>query len=187
MLDTLRKLLEEQVKDLYSAEKQLVQALPRMAKGAASEELREAFTSHLEETRGHVKRLEQIARLIETKPTGKHCKGMEGLIEEGKELLEEDGTEAVIDSGLIAAAQRVEHYEMAGYGSARAAAEALGLEEVVDLLQETLDEEGAADKKLTSISEAGLLADAASGAEQEDGQEEPTNGKRRQPAKRRTR
>lgn len=175
MLDTLSKLLEEQIKDLYSAEKQLVKALPKMAKGASNADLQEAFQTHLEETRGHVERLEQIAQHLGVKPTGKHCKGMEGLLEEGTELLEEEGEDAILDAGLIAAAQRVEHYEIAGYGSARAIAETLGLNEIVDLLQETLDEEGAADKKLTSISEGGLLSDAASGSDDqsEDQEDQP--------------
>jgi len=185
MLNSLHKLLEEQIKDLYSAERQLVKALPRMAKGAMNDELREAFTAHLEETRGHVTRLERVAELLDAKPSGKHCKGMEGLIEEGKEVLEEEGDESVVDSGLIAAAQRVEHYEIAGYGSARAIAEELGLDDVARLLQETLDEEGAADKTLSAISEGGLLNEAASAGAEEH--EEDQRGGRPNGARRRRR
>ena len=161
MLDSLQKALEEQIRDLYSAEGQLVKALPKMAKAATSDALREAFTSHLDETQHHVERLQNIARMLEFKPGGKKCKAMEGLIEEGKEVLEEDGEDAVIDVALIAAAQRVEHYEIAAYGTARALAERLGMPEVVELLQETLDEEGAADKKLTEICEGEVLSAAA--------------------------
>lgn len=162
MLDTLQKALQEQIRDLYSAENQLVKALPRMAKAASSEALKEAINAHLEETRGHVERLAEIAELLEIKPGGKKCKAMEGLIAEGKEVLEEDGDEAVIDVALIAAAQRVEHYEIAAYGSARAMAETLGNQEIAKMLQQTLDEEGAADKKLTKIAEGEVLATAAS-------------------------
>lgn len=162
MLDTLQKALQEQIRDLYSAENQLVKALPRMAKAASSEALKEAINAHLEETRGHVERLAEIAELLEIKPGGKKCKAMEGLIAEGKEVLEEDGDGAVIDVALIAAAQRVEHYEIAAYGSARAMAEALGNEEIAEMLQQTLDEEGAADKTLTKIAEGEVLATAAS-------------------------
>lgn len=162
MLDTLQKALQEQIRDLYSAENQLVKALPRMAKAASSEALKEAINAHLEETRGHVERLAEIAELLEIKPGGKKCKAMEGLIAEGKEVLEEDGDEAVIDVALIAAAQRVEHYEIAAYGSARAMAETLGNQEIAEMLQQTLDEEGAADKKLTKIAEGEVLATAAS-------------------------
>ncbi len=152
MLNTLESVLQDQVRDLYSAENQLVKALPKMAKAASSESLREAFEGHLEETMGHVERLQKIAEMLEFKPGGKKCRAMEGLIEEGKEVLDEEGDESVIDLALIAAAQRVEHYEMAAYGAARAMAEKLGQDKVAKILQSTLDEEGAANKKLTSIS-----------------------------------
>ena len=152
MLDSLKSLLEEQIKDLYSAENQLVKALPKMAKKASSPNLREAFESHLEETRGHVERLAAVAELLEIKPSGKTCKAMQGLVEEGKEVLEEEGADAVIDAALISAAQRVEHYEISAYGSARAMAEQLGETKVIKLLQATLDEESAADEKLSGIS-----------------------------------
>jgi ferritin-like metal-binding protein YciE len=146
MLDSLRNLLEEQIKDLYSAENQLIKALPRMAKAASSKSLREAFESHLDETRHHAERLQSIAQILEIKPGGKKCKAMEGLVEEGKEVLEEDGEGAVIDAALIAAAQRVEHYEISAYGSARAMADQLGASTIIKLLQKTLDEESAADE-----------------------------------------
>jgi ferritin-like metal-binding protein YciE len=177
MLETLHDLFKDHLKDLYNAERQLLKALPKMAKASSSPELREAFESHLEETRTHVERLEEIASQLDFKPTGKHCKGMEGLIEEGKELLEEDASDAVLDAGLIAAAQKVEHYEICAYGTARAMAEQLGLDQVVEILQQTLQEEDAADDKLTELSEGGILAAAMSGdgegaeAEQEDSNE----------------
>jgi ferritin-like metal-binding protein YciE len=168
MLDSLENALKEQIRDLYSAENQLVKALPKMAKSASSPSLREALQSHLDETVGHVERLQEIATLLEFKPGGKKCKAMEGLIEEGKEVLEEDGEEPVIDLAIIGAAQRVEHYEIAAYGTARAMAERLGQSKVVELLQETLDEEGAADKKLTDISESEVLEAAASAGETQE-------------------
>jgi ferritin-like metal-binding protein YciE len=164
-LDNLNNLFLNELKDVYNAEKQLVTALPRMAKAASSPELSEAFTSHLEETKGHVTRLEQIFQLIDQPVRGKKCKGMEGLIEEGKEILEEDGEESVIDAALISAAQRVEHYEMAAYGCLKTYAELLGNQEAVKLLDQTLEEEEAADEKLTEIAEGGINA-AALGAGQ---------------------
>jgi len=169
-MSTLEDLLEEQLKDLYNAEGQLTKALPKMAKKATNESLKEAFTSHLDETRGHIERLDKIGKVLGIKKmTGKVCKAMQGLIEEGKEVLEEDGADAVIDAALIAAAQRVEHYEIAAYGSARAMAEELGEDKVAQILQETLDEEGECDKKLTEICEGEILAAAsASGQEEED-------------------
>jgi ferritin-like metal-binding protein YciE len=156
-IPSLEKLLEEELKDLYSAENQLVKALPKMAKAASSDGLREAFESHLEETKGHVERLEQVGRQLEIKLTGKKCKAMEGLIEEGKEVLEADGPEAVLDAAIIAAAQRVEHYEISGYGTARTLCEFMGHSEAARLLQQTLDEESAADEKLTQISEGEVM------------------------------
>jgi ferritin-like metal-binding protein YciE len=153
-LDSLRELYVDELKDLYSAENQLVKALPKMAKGATSAELRGGFLEHLEQTKVHVERLEQIFEALGMSPKGKKCKGMEGLIEEGKELLEEDAEPDVLDAGLISAAQRVEHYEMAGYGCVRTYARLLGEEEAAELLQQTLDEEGETDKKLTQLAEA---------------------------------
>lgn len=188
-MDTLNDLLEDALKDLYSAEKQLTKALPKMAKKASSDDLVEAFTSHLEETEGHVQRLEQIGQQLEIKLSGKVCKAMQGLIEEGKEVLEEDGDPSVIDAALIGAAQRVEHYEIAAYGTTRAIAEKLGHSKVVKLLQATLDEEGAADKKLSGISEGEVL-DAANQAGDQAGEDEDeseaiaTKSKRKQPRSR---
>jgi len=165
MLDSLKSLLEDQIKDLYSAENQLIKALPRMAKAASSASLREAFETHLDETRQHAERLQSIAQLLEIKPGGKKCKAMEGLVEEGKEVLEEDGEGAVIDAALIAAAQRVEHYEISAYGTARAIAEQLGVGKIIKLLQTTLDEESAADEKLTAISVGEVLPAASEASE----------------------
>ncbi|MGH7131361.1 MAG: ferritin-like domain-containing protein [Phycisphaerales bacterium] len=152
MLDNLKSLLEDQIKDLYSAENQLVKALPKMAKAATSPALREAFEGHLVETKGHVQRLSQIAEALGISSGGKKCKAMEGLVAEGDEVLEEKGDESVIDAALIAAAQRVEHYEMSAYGTARELAKKLQQSDVVELLQATLEEEKSADEKLNEIS-----------------------------------
>jgi ferritin-like metal-binding protein YciE len=160
-LPTIAKLLEDQLKDLYSAETQLVKALPKLAKKASSNGLKEAITSHLEETKHHVERLDEIGQALEIKLAGKRCKAMEGLIEEGAEVIDAEGPGPVLDLGLIAAAQRVEHYEISAYGTARTLADQLGHEDIVDLLQETLDEESAADEKLTSLSEEEILSAAA--------------------------
>lgn len=164
-LDTLENLFVHELKDLLSAEKQLVKALPKMAKGAASEALRTAIEEHLEQTKGQVERLEKVFALIDKAPRAEHCKAMEGLIEEGSELLEEEGDDAVKDAALIGAAQKVEHYEISGYGTARTLAELLGLDEAVRLLQETLDEEKETDEKLTELamSEVNPQAQAAEG------------------------
>jgi ferritin-like metal-binding protein YciE len=161
-LPTIAKLLEDQLKDIYSAENQLVKALPKMAKKASYEGLKDAITSHLEETKHQVERLDEIGQSLGIKLTGKKCQAMEGLIEEGAEVLEADGPGPVIDSALIAAAQRVEHYEISAYGSARALARQLGHEDVVALLEETLEEESAADEKLTALSEDEILPTVAS-------------------------
>lgn len=148
---TFEELLIDELKDLYSAEKQIVRALPKIAKGTTSPELREALLSHLEETKGQLQRLEQIADIVGKKMTGKTCAGMKGVLEEGSEMLEDTEKGTVRDAGLISAAQRVEHYEMAGYGSAREFARVLGWNDVASLLDETLAEEKAADKKLSTI------------------------------------
>ncbi len=160
-LQTLNDLFIHELKDLYSAENQLVKALPKMAKAASNEDLRASFEAHLEETKVHVSRLEEIAQSCECKLTGHKCKAMEGLITEGSELISEDADETVRDAGLIGAAQRVEHYEIAGYGTARALAECLGYDEAVKLLSETLEEEKAADEKLTELAESTINAEAA--------------------------
>jgi ferritin-like metal-binding protein YciE len=164
-LESLRELLIDELKDLYSAENQLVKALPKMAKAAASPELKAAFEEHLEETKGQVDRLVTIFEQLEGSPKGKKCKAMEGLIEEGSEVIDAEGEDSVKDAALICAAQKVEHYEMAGYGCARTFATLLGLDEVADLLQETLDEEGNADKKLTEIAETTINVEATAAEE----------------------
>ena len=151
-VDTLQELFIDELKDLYSAERQIVRALPKLAKAVSTPELKEALLSHLEETKGHVARLEQIGEIVAKKLTGKTCAGMKGVLEEGSEVLEEVDEGNVRDAALIGASQRVEHYEMAGYGTARDFAKLLGLKEVVGLLEQTLEEEKAADRKLTSIS-----------------------------------
>lgn len=181
-LDSLHDLYVDGLKDLFSAENQLLKALPRMAKAATAPGLREAFTTHLDETRGQVARLETIFAGLGVSPRGKKCKAMEGLIEEGKEVLAEDGEPAVIDAALIAAAQKVEHYEIAGYGCARTFARLLGYEDAAALLQETLDEEGNADKTLTAVAESEINPEA----EQADGSEQEAPAPRaRKPAARR--
>ena len=173
-LDSLHSLYVDELKDLYNAENQLLKALPRMAKAATATELKEAFTEHLEVTRKQVERLEQIFSGLGVSPKGKKCKAMEGLIEEGKDIMEEDGDPAVIDAALIAAAQRVEHYEMAGYGCVRTFANLLGEEDAVALLQETLNEEGEADKKLTELAETIINVKAEDGSEDEEEETLPT-------------
>jgi ferritin-like metal-binding protein YciE len=152
-LNSLQDLFVEELRDLYSAEMQLVKALPKMANAASAEELRSAFEEHLEQTKGHVERLEQIFTELGQKPKGKKCKAMEGLVDEGEELIHEKPEPSVLDAGLISAAQRVEHYEIAGYGSVRTYAKLLGNNTAAEILQTTLDEEGETDKKLTQLAE----------------------------------
>ena len=153
-VESLEKLLVHELKDLYSAEKQILQALPKMAKAATSPELKKAFQTHERQTQEQVKRIERIFEGgLEGSPAGKKCKGMEGLLEEGKEILEEDMPDMIRDAALIGAAQRVEHYEMAAYGTVRDMAEQLGLKDAARLLQTTLDEEGETDKLLTAIAQ----------------------------------
>jgi ferritin-like metal-binding protein YciE len=151
MQQALRDLYIDELRDIYSAETQMVKALPKLAKAATSEQLRSGFEEHLEQTRGHVSRLEQIFEALEEKPTGKKCAGMEGLVKEGGERIKGDFEGEVKDAGLIAAAQRVEHYEIAAYGSVRAFAELLNERKAVDLLSQTLEEEKETDKKLTEL------------------------------------
>jgi len=159
--DSMQDLLVHQLRDIYSAEQQLVKALPKMQEKAATEELSTAFRDHLAETENQVARLEQIFEILGERAGGMKCKAMEGLIEEAQEILDEDGTESVIDAGIIAAAQRVEHYEVSAYGSAKAFAALLGLSEVVKLLNESQQEETAADKKLSLIATTEVNARAA--------------------------
>ena len=161
-LDSLHDLYVDELKDLYSAENQLLEALPRMAKAASAPQLKAAFLEHLEVTKGQVARLENIFEGLGASSKGKKCKAMEGLVEEGKEIIQEEGVPAVIDAALIAAAQRVEHYEMAGYGCVRTFAKLLGYDQAVKLLQATLDEEGEADKKLTQLAETVINVKAES-------------------------
>jgi ferritin-like metal-binding protein YciE len=167
-LDSLQALFIEEVKDIYNGEKQLLVALPRMAKAAGSSELQQAFTKHLKETEGQVQRLERILKELGEAVRGKQCKGMEGIIEEGKEKLEKKGEAdgSVLDAALIAAAQKVEHYEIATYGCLRTYAQLLGHSEAAKLLEQTLAEEEAADKKLTQLGEGGINEAAAAAGEQ---------------------
>jgi ferritin-like metal-binding protein YciE len=184
--ENLREALVDEIRDLYNAEKQLVKALPKMAKGAESDELREAFEQHLEETEGQVTRLERVFELLDEKPRGKHCAGMAGIVEEGSEKLQEDMEGSVLDACLIASAQKVEHYEIGAYGTAIAWAEALGLTEVCDVLNETLEEEKAADEKLSALAESGINQAATAGESEqgemddEDEEEETRVGARKQ-------
>ncbi len=163
-LDSLRDLLIEELRDLYNAETQLVDALPKMAEAATSRELKSAFEQHLEQTHGHVSRLENVFQQIGEKSSGETCEAMKGLVKEGEILVKAEGDPDVRDAGLIGAAQRVEHYEMAGYGTARSLARRLGENEVAETLQQTLNEEAEANKKLTSIAESQVNVSAASSA-----------------------
>jgi ferritin-like metal-binding protein YciE len=172
-ISTLNELFVEELRDLYDAEKQLTRALPKMAKAAASDKLRAAFQEHLQQTEGHVERLEQIFEALGEKATGKKCAAMAGLVKEGEEIAS-DTEEQVRDAGLIAAAQKVEHYEIAGYGTARTHAELLGQDDAVQLLEETLNEEKETDAKLTELAESSANEEAAG------------SGSRRAPAKTRT-
>ena len=162
-LNTLEDLLHHELKDLYSAENQLVKALPKMARAATNPELKAGFEQHLEQTKGHVERLNQIGEQLKTKLTGHKCKAMEGLVEEGAELIGEDAEDSVRDAGLIGAAQRVEHYEMAGYGTARSLASRIGHEEIAEILEKTLEEEKETDAKLTELAESMSSVEAESG------------------------
>jgi ferritin-like metal-binding protein YciE len=177
----LRELYVEELRDLYSAEKQLVKALPKMAKAATSSDLRSGFEEHLEQTKGHVSRLEQIFDSLDAKPNGKTCKGMEGLIKEGSEMIEEDPEQEQLDAGLISAAQRVEHYEIAGYGCVRTYAQLLGDDEAVSLLEETLKEEKETDAKLTELAE-NINVEALQAGQSEESDESEEGERQRRPA-----
>jgi ferritin-like metal-binding protein YciE len=155
-LDTLEQLYISELRDLYSAENQLLKSLPKMAEGASSNELKDAFEKHLKQTRGHVERLEKIFQELDENPKGKTCHAMKGLIEEGSEILEEDGEDSVLDAGIIVAAQKVEHYEIATYGTLRSLAGVLGHDEAIELLQATLSEEKNADQTLTQVAESSV-------------------------------
>jgi ferritin-like metal-binding protein YciE len=175
-MGTLHEAFVEELRDTYDAEKQLTKALPKMAKAANSPELREAIESHLEETRQQVERLEQVFASVDVKVRGKHCDGIAGIIQEAQAIMEKDFDEPTADACLIAAAQRAEHYEMAAYGTLVAWARAMGHDEAADLLQETLDEEKAADEKLNSLAEGGINEEAAQGAHQDEEEEEEPVG-----------
>ena len=165
---TLHDAFLDELRDAYDAEKQLTKALPKLAKTASSPDLRTAFETHLEETRGQIDRLEQVFASLDEKVRGKHCDGIAGIIEEGKSVMEEDFDEATMDACLIAAGQRAEHYEMAAYGTLVAWALALGHSEAADLLQQTLDEEKAADEKLSSLAEDGINQEAVDAAQPDE-------------------
>jgi ferritin-like metal-binding protein YciE len=174
----LQELYVDELKDIYSAETQMLRALPKMANAATSEELRSDFEDHLEQTKVHVQRLEQIFQTLGEKPTGKKCKGMEGLISEGQEVMEEDFESDVMDAALISAAQRVEHYEIAAYGTMRTYAQILGDKEAVGLLEQTLEEEKETDQKLTDLA-GDINIRAAGDAGQESSQKQPSDTKSR--------
>jgi ferritin-like metal-binding protein YciE len=181
VINNLHDVLLDTIKDLYHAEKQLVKALPKMAKAANSRELRSAIQEHLDVTEGHVQRLEQVFQELDMSPKAKVCHGMLGIVDEGKEVLEEkaDGNPSAIDAALIAAAQKVEHYEIASYGSARTFAQTLGLSRVAELLQETLNEEEETDAKLTQIAES-MVNEAAAN---EEHHEDESETRQRQPSR----
>ncbi len=160
-IESLRKLYEEDLKDVLNAERQILEALPGMVRKASNQQLKEAFEEHRQVTETHVERLESIFGMLGKTPRGKKCKGMEGLLEEGKEMMQEEMAPEVLDAALIGAAQKVEHYEMAAYGTLRTYAQLLGEAEHARLLQQTLDEEGEADKTLTKIAESSVNVEAA--------------------------
>jgi ferritin-like metal-binding protein YciE len=168
---TLHDAFLDELKDSYDAEKQLTKALPKLAKAASAPKLRAAFESHLKETEGHIKRLEQVFSSLGERPKGKHCDGVAGIIEEGKSVMEEDFDETTMDACLIAAGQRAEHYEMAAYGTLVAWATAMGHDEAARLLQKNLDEEKAADEKLTALAEGGINQQAAAAAHPDEADE----------------
>ena len=178
---TLHDAFIDELRDTYDAEKQLTKALPKLAKAASDPELRKAFETHLQETHGQIERLEQVFESLDEKVRGKHCDGIAGIIEEGKSIMEEEFDDTTMDACLIAAGQRAEHYEMAAYGTLVAWAQAMGHTEVADLLQQTLNEEKAADAKLSGLAEGGINQHAADGAstEEEEEEEEPVSAGRR--------
>jgi ferritin-like metal-binding protein YciE len=175
-LETLQELLVHELQDLYNAENQLIKALPKMAKRASSSDLREAFQEHLGQTEMQAQRIERALSLLDAPVKGRNCDGMQGIIEEGKKLMEEDASEDVMDAGLIASAQKVEHYEIAAYGSVKAWAELLGQDEITALMEETLEEEEATDRKLSDLAETMINAEAAMGNGDKSGNEENEEG-----------
>jgi ferritin-like metal-binding protein YciE len=169
---TLHDAFIDELRDTYDAEKQLLKALPKMARAASSPELKQAFLTHRDETQGQISKLEEVFASLDEKVRGKHCDGIAGIIEEGKAVMEEDFDEAAMDACLIASGQRAEHYEMAAYGTLVAWAKAMGHDDAADLLQQILDEEKAADEKLTALAEGGINEEAASSAHPEDAEAE---------------
>jgi ferritin-like metal-binding protein YciE len=186
-LNTLHDLFEDELRDVYDAEKQILKALPKIIKAATNDELRNALSAHLEETKNQVSRLEQAFASLDLKPKGKHCAGMAGILEEGSDLLKEDGDEAVLDAGFIAGCQRVEHYEITAYGTLMAWAKLLGYREALNLLKANEQEEKAADAKLSRLAESTVNAEALSageesGEDEEEEDEKPARSRRRQTA-----
>ena len=181
--ESMRQLYIDELRDLYNAETQLVKALPKMAKASSNAELRQGFEEHLRQTSEHVSRLEQIFEMLDEKPTGKKCLGMEGLVKEGAETMKEDYEDEVMDAAIIGAAQRVEHYERAGYGTVRALAELMGEDEHVSLLEQTLEEEKQTDEKLTQLAETiNSQVEEGEQEEAEVSQSKPNSGKSRRAA-----
>jgi len=181
---TLHEMLVDEIRDLYHAEKQMTKALPRMAKAATNEDLREAFETHLEETQEQVSRLEEVFEALNEKVKAKPCPGMAGILEEGSETLKEDADGAVMDAAIIAAAQRAEHYEIGAYGTCAEWARLLGLEEVVSLLEQTLEEEKATDKKLTMLAESEINPAAVAEGQSEEGEDDGEDGQEQASASR---
>ena len=186
-METLQELYLEQLRDIYDAENQLLKALPKMAKTATNDELKAAFETHLEQTEEHVARLDRIFEELGEKPKGHKCEAMKGLIEEGKQMMEEDAAEDVMDAGLICAAQKVEHYEIATYGCLRTYAEMLGFDEQADLLQETLDEEKDTDDNLTELAVSCINVEAEEGENEDEEEEEEASDKEKESANRQDR
>ena len=175
-METLQELLVHELQDLYNAENQIIKALPKMAKRTTSTELREAFEEHLSQTQMQAQRLERALALLDAPVRGRNCDGMQGILEEGKKLMEEDSSDDVLNAGLIAAAQKVEHYEIASYGSVKAWAELLGQDEITALLEETLEEEEATDRKLSELAESMINAEAAMVSSDTDADEDGEGG-----------
>jgi ferritin-like metal-binding protein YciE len=179
----LKELYIDELRDLFDAENKLVKALPKLAKAASSDKLRAGFEEHLEQTRGHVERLEEIFEGLDEKPTGKKCAGMAGLVKEGEEIMDEDFSAEVMDAALISAAQRVEHYEIAAYGCVSAWAQLLGESEANALLEKTLEEEKETDQKLTQLAEEITVEAKGSGEEEEEGSDETIPGRKAKSAR----
>jgi ferritin-like metal-binding protein YciE len=178
-MNTLQDLFEDELRDVYDAEKQITKALPKLIKSVSDDSLKDALNAHLEETRGHVERLEQVFESLELKARGKHCAGIAGILEEGSELIGEDGSDAVLDAGIIAGCQRVEHYEITAYGTLMAWAKLLGHKEALNLLKQNEQEEKAADQKLSKIAESSVNEQALSAGEESGEEQEAGRGRSR--------